>query len=433
MSTSSTQPNVATCPLHEVNTFSAEFRQHPLDFYRRLREAAPAFRDPKNNVVYVSTYDLLMEVLAKPKIFSNRFGAQLRAGAAGGGMSNEELAILAKGWVPKDTMLTADPPLHTRYKKLAGKAFTYKKVIGMNDYCTEIINDLIDAFLAEGRCERKAQFANLLPMYVICDALGFPRADRTRFKEWSDAFTLQLGGVVDLPTRIWCAEKIVEAQHYFVAVCDAKRTTPGEDICSDLVQTDLEEEDGSTRKLDNEELISIIQQILVAGNETTSHTLTTGIFYLLTHPEQKARLEANPSLTANFVEETLRMLTPTNNMWRVVTQDTEVGGVPVKEGDLLLLRFGSANRDDAKFPNGDHFEIGRDNAKEHLAFGAGVHLCLGQQLARKEMQTAFPIVLERLKNMRLVGDPDEFRYVPSILLRGVERLEFEFEFEFDPA
>ena len=431
MSTSSTQPNVATCPLHEVNTFSAEFRQHPLDFYRRLREAAPAFRDPKNNVVYVSTYDLLMEVLAKPKIFSNRFGAQLRAGAAGGGMSNEELAILAKGWVPKDTMLTADPPLHTRDKKLAGKAFTYKKVIGMNDYCTEIINDLIDAFLAEGRCERKAQFADLLPMYVICDALGFPRADRTRFKEWSDAFTLQLGGVVDLPTRIWCAEKIVEAQHYFVAVCDAKRTTPGEDICSDLVQTDLEEEDGSTRKLDNEELISIIQQILVAGNETTSHTLTTGIFYLLTHPEQKARLEANPSLTANFVEETLRMLTPTNNMWRVVTQDTEVGGVPVKEGDLLLLRFGSANRDDAKFPNGDHFEIGRDNAKEHLAFGAGVHLCLGQQLARKEMQTAFPIVLERLKNMRLVGDPDEFRYVPSILLRGVERLDLEFEF--DPA
>lgn len=429
MSTSSTQPNLATCPLHEVDTFSAEFLQHPHPFYRRLREEAAAFRDPKNNVVYVSTYDLLMEVLAKPKVFSNRFGAQLRAGAAGGGMSNEELEILAKGWVPKDTMLTADPPLHTRYKKLAGKAFTYKKVLDMNDYCKEIINDLLDGFVKDGHCEFKAQFANLLPMYVICDALGFPRADRARFKEWSDAFTLQLGGVADLPTRIWCAEKIVEAQHYFVAVCDEKRKNPGEDICSDLVQTDLDEEDGSTRKLDNEELISIIQQILVAGNETTSHTLTTGIFYLLTHPEQKARLDADPSLTANFVEETLRMLTPTNNMWRVVTQDTEVGGVAVKEGDLMLLRFGSANRDDAKFPDGDHFDIGRDNAKEHLAFGAGVHLCLGQQLARKEMQTAFPIVLERLKNLRLVGDPDAFRYVPSILLRGVERLDIEF----DPA
>ncbi len=428
MSVSSQQPDITSCPLHEVDTFSADFLQDPHPFYRRLREEAPAFRDPKNNVVYVSTYDLAMEVLAKPRVFSNKFGAQLRAGAAGGEMSQEELAILAKGWVPKDTMLTADPPEHTRYKKLAGKAFTYRKVIGMNDYVTGIVHDLIDGFIGDGRCEFKTQFANLLPMYVICDALGFPRADRERFKEWSDAFTLQLGGVADMKTRLWCAEKIVEAQHYFVAICDEKRNNPGEDICSDLVQTDLEEE-GGARKLSNEELISIIQQILVAGNETTSHTLTTGIFYLLTHPEQKARLEADPSLTENFVEETLRMLTPTNNMWRVATQDAEVGGVAVKQGDLLLLRFGSANRDDAHFPDGDRFDITRDNAKEHLAFGAGVHLCLGQQLARKEMQTAFPIVLSRLNNMQLVEAPESFSYVPSILLRGVERLDLTF----DPA
>lgn len=429
MTTTSTKPDPATCPLHEVDTFDAEFLQHPHDFYRRLREEAPVFRDPKNNVVYVSTYDLVMAVLAKPKRYSNRFGAQLRAGAAGGEMSQEELAILAKGWVPKDTMLTADPPAHTRYRKLAGKAFTYKKVMGMNDYCTQIVNDLIDQFIGDGRCEFKAQFANLLPMYVICDALGFPREDREKFKQWSDAFTLQLGGVADMPTRLWSAEKIVEAQHYFVAVCDEKRRQPGSDICSDLVQADLEEEDGSTRKLDNEELISIIQQILVAGNETTAHTLTTGIFYLLTHPEQLARLQDDPSLTPNFVEETLRLLTPTNNMWRVATEDSALNGVEVKKGDLLLLRFGSANRDENRFPDGDRFDISRDNAQEHLAFGGGVHLCLGQQLARKEMQTAFPIVLDRLRNLRLSGDPDSFRYVPSILLRGVERLDLEF----DPA
>ncbi len=416
------------CPLHEVDTFSADFLQDPHPFYRRVRNEAPVYRDPKNNVVYVGTYDLVMDVLAKPRIYSNKFGAQLRAGAAGGQMDADELAILARGWVPKDTMLTADPPEHTRYKKLAGKAFTYRKVIGMNAYVSEIVHELIDAFVADGQCEFKAQFANLLPMYVICDALGFPRADRARFKEWSDAFTLQLGGVVDKETRIWCAEKIVEAQHYFVAVCDDKRRNPGEDICSDLVQTDLEEDTGP-RKLSNEELISIIQQILVAGNETTSHTLTTGIYYLLTHPEQKARLAAEPALTENFVEETLRMLTPTNNMWRVAATDAELDGVPIAKGDLLLLRFGSANRDDAHFPAGDEFDIARDNAREHLAFGAGVHLCIGQQLARKELTTAFPIVLERLQGLQLAKDPSEFRYVPSILLRGVERLDVTF----DPA
>ena len=123
------------------------------------------------------------------------------------------------------------------------------------------------------------------------------------------------------------------------------------------------------------------------------------------------------------------MLTPTNNMWRVATEDTEIGGVEVKKNDLLLLRFGSANRDEAKFPDADTFDIERENAKDQLAFGAGVHLCLGQQLARKEMQKAFPMVLARLQNLQLVDPPESFRYVPSILLRGVQKLELTF----DPA
>jgi cytochrome P450 len=127
------------------------------------------------------------------------------------------------------------------------------------------------------------------------------------------------------------------------------------------------------------------------------------------------------------VEETLRFLTPTNNMWRLVTADTELGGVPLKKNDLVLLRYGSGNRDDTHFPQADRFDIARENAKSHLAFGSGIHSCLGAQLARKEIMTAFPILLERLGNIRLAHTGESLRYNPNILLRGVLELHIEFD------
>jgi cytochrome P450 len=139
-----------------------------------------------------------------------------------------------------------------------------------------------------------------------------------------------------------------------------------------------------------------------------------------------AKLEAQPELVPNFVEEALRMLSPTNNMWRVVTQDATIGGVSVKENDLVLVRYGSANRDETKFEHADQFLVDRENAKEHLAFGAGIHHCIGAYLARKEMQMAFPIVLQRLKNPRFAKGLNSFRYSPNILMRGVLELHIEF-------
>ena len=176
-----------------------------------------------------------------------------------------------------------------------------------------------------------------------------------------------------------------------------------------------------------EELLSILQQLLVAGNETTAHTLTAGLYYLLKNPKQMDALKADPSLVDNFVEETLRYLSPTNNMWRVATEDTEIEGVKIKKNELLMVRFGSSNRDDQKFDNPDEFDITRENAKEHMAFGAGIHTCIGSQLARKELQTAFPILLKRLKNIKLDQSQGDLVYLPSVLLRGVLELHIEYE------
>ena len=417
--------DIAHCPLAEINAFDPEILNDPYVYFRRLREEAPVFRDPKTGIVSVSTFDLIMEANRQPLVFSNRFGAALRAGAVNG-MDAEEMAILANGVAPIDTMLTADPPEHTRYRKLAMKAFTHKRVEQMGGIVARITNDLIDGFIADGQCEFKSTFANHLPMTMIADALGAPRADMDRFHRWSDAFVVQLGGVSDRETRLEAARRIVEFQSYFVERIEEKRAKPTEDVISDLVHATLAEE-GDPRGMNHEELLSIIQQLLVAGNETTAHTLTAGLYYLTADPDLRARVMADPELIPGFVEETLRLLTPTNNMWRVVTRDAEIGGFAVKQGEIMLLRFGSANRDEQRFPEADRFIVDRPDARNHLAFGAGIHTCIGAQLARKEMVTAFPIILARLKNPRFAAGRNAFRYDPNILLRGVLELHVEFD------
>lgn len=419
MADTATQIDPMTCPIHEVDTFDAGFLQDPYPFYERTRNEAPVYRHPDTNVVFVATYDLVKHVNTKPRIFSNKFAEQLRSGSTSS-VSQDELEILSQGWIVADTMLTADPPEHSRYRKLAMKAFTYKRVLQMTEYVDDLVHDLIDA-MPENGCEFKTGFANKLPMYVISDALGVPREKFDEFETWSNAFVLMLSGVADKDMRLWGAQKIVEFQKYFVGVIEEKRANPTDDVISDLVHADLADE-GDPRKMTYEELLSILQQLLVAGNETTAHTLTAGIKFLLENPEQMARLKTDPSLTANMVEEVLRYLSPTNNMWRVVTAEDQIGDVPVAPGDLVLLRYGSANRDDCKFSDPDAFDIERENAKDHLAFGAGIHTCLGSQLARKEMITAFPIILDRLSDLQLDRSRGEFTYLPSVLLRGVTNL-----------
>ena len=417
--------DIARCPLADINAFDPEILNDPYLFYSRLRAESPVFRDPKTGIVSVATFDRIMEVNRQPLVFSNRFSEALRAGAVDG-MDSEEAAILADGVPAVDTMLTADPPEHTRYRKLAMKAFSHKRVEQMGDYVAKITHDLIDGFIDEGHCEFKTAFANRLPMTMIADALGVPRADMDRFRRWSDAFVVQLGGVSNRDTRIEAAKRIVEFQRYFLERVEEKRAHPTEDVISDLVHATLSEE-GDPRGLNHQELLSIIQQLLVAGNETTAHSLTAGLYYLTQDAALRARVMADSALIPSFVEETLRLLSPTNNMWRVVTRDAEIGGFPVRKGEVMLLRYGSGNRDADQFTDPDRFDLDRPGARNHLAFGAGIHTCIGAQLARKEMVTAFPIILARLKNPRFATGRNAFRYDPNILLRGVLELHVEFD------
>ncbi len=424
MSDTTTAPDPARCPLHQINAFDPAILQDPYPYFARLRAEAPVWRDPNTNIVSVSTYARIMEVNTQPAVYSNDFSTALRSGSTAA-VDPDEGAIMAKGYPVTNTLLTADPPAHTRYRKLVSKAFTFKRVEGMADYIAKVTNELIDTIADKGACEFKSEFANHLPMTVIADALGVPRSDMETFHLWSDAFVAQLGGISDKPARLDAAQKVVDFQRYFVAKIEEKRANPTDDIISDLVQANLAEE-GDSRHMDYSELLSIMQQLLVAGNETTAHSLTAGLFYLISNPDQYAKLMADPSLVSGFVEETLRMLSPTNNMWRVATRDAELAGIPVRKGDMILLRYGSGNRDGSHFPDADSFDIARDNARTHLAFGAGIHTCIAAPLARKEMNVAFPILLRRLKNLRL-QDGTTIRYSPNILLRGVLELHVAYQ------
>jgi cytochrome P450 len=214
----------------------------------------------------------------------------------------------------------------------------------------------------------------------------------------------------------------VQFQHYFAAKLDERRAAPRDDIISDIVNARLDDE----RPLDTAEALSILQQLLVAGNETTTAAIAEGMLLLMRNPAEIERLRAEPARIPNMVEEVLRLSTPTANMWRVCTRDTELNGMPIAAGTLLQLRYASADRDAALFENPEAFDPGRSNVRQNVAFGHGVHMCIGASLARKEMAVAFRVLLERLRTFELDCNECELEYPPNVLLRGLKRLPIRF-------
>lgn len=413
--------------LERIDATSPENLQNPYPYYDRLRKEAPVFRDPKTGIVSVSTYDLVLEVNKKPKIFSSDFSALLSSGGSGS-FDPEEEAILAKGLERRDTLLTADPPMHTRYKRIAMHALPLKRINAMAPYIAEVTNSLIDPFADAGEVEFKSQFAELLPGIVIADVLGVPREDLPMFQGWVRCAILRLNGNARPEDRADLARSEIAMQDYFRAIMAERRANPGDDVVSDLIAASLPTDDGE-RPLDDSEVYSIIQQIFTAGQEATAHALAYAVAQLLANPAQMAAIMADKTLVPGWVEETARHLSPSHNMWRVVKEDTVLGGVALKAGEPMLLRYGSANRDAAKFADPDKFDVARENVREHIAFGAGVHTCLGMYLARLEMATALPIVLERLPNLRFADPENPFQFAASHILRGMQTLRLKF----DPA
>lgn len=410
------EASILDLPLEQTSPISPDALACPHQYNARLRAEAPVYKCPQTGIVFVSDYDTVRKVAKDHATFSNKFGQAMRP--MGSEVDPEIAAIYAEGYPPVDTMLTEDPPVHRRYRGMVNQAFTARRVSTLQPDIERICHELIDQMLAKDTVDFVTEFAEPVPLTVIAEQLGVSLEDYDLFKSWSDAFVAQLSGLASRDEQIAATKLIVQFQQYFAQRLNERKEDPRDDIISDIVHAQFENE----RPLDMPEMLSILQQLLVAGNETTTSSIAEGVLLMIQHPEQFAKLKANPDLVENLVEEVLRLSTPTANMWRVATEDTEINGVPVSKGGMVQLRYSAANRDPEQYPSADTFDVERENAPSQIAFGYGVHMCIGASLARKEMVVAFKCLLERIDKFELACDVEDLNYPANVLLRGLSGL-----------
>ena len=406
----------------QTNMFAQETLVDPFDHYAAMHAAGTAIQHIEEmNTFVVYSYDLCSEATTKPDVFLNDFASMMRDEA------DEEIqAILAEGWEDVATLLTADHPVHTRNRKLVNLAFSAPRVNAIEADMRAKSIELIEKMAAKGGGDFVEDFAIPLPVAMIAQQIGLDN-DPKQVKDWSDAAVDRFSQMISHERKVECARSFVQYQKYIRSKIDDRRANGGDDLLTDLVEARVE---GET-PLTDPEISSIMQQFMVAGNETTTSSLAGGLLQLIRNPDQMAKAKAaaggrDPKLLTNLVEETLRYETPSAGMWRLVAEDTEFGGVSIPKGAMLQLRYAAANRDPNKFENPDKFDIERKNARAHLAFGKGPHMCVGNMLSRKEMLVAFDELLERLDNFAL-ADEDAITVLPNILLRGVTKLPITFE------
>lgn len=415
--------------LADFNPLDPETLECPYPFYEALHAEAPVHPIPEMGLVVVSTFDLIREVVHDPATYSSAMPTG-PADLPGIGTEPEdaELAELraktARSGAP--TLLAADPPWHARYRSLVNKALSARRVAGMEGYVREIVTDLIDGFIDDGKVDFTSQFADELPMAVIADQIGVPRSDLRDFKKRAD---LAIGGIErTIPPE---EERAVlraglEMQEYFLMRAEERRRDPKDDILTTLATAELETDEGP-RPLNDAEILSILQQLQVAGKETTAHLIGSTMLLFIENPEQLAKVRERPELIGNMTEEALRMESPVRALFRTTTRETTLGGVTLPAKTTLMLIYGAANRDEHEFAEAARFDVERENARNQLAFSAGPHYCIGAALARLEIRVAFEEVLRRMTNFRLDPDHAPPRHEPSYILRGLQELHIRFD------
>jgi cytochrome P450 len=391
---------------------SAEQHENPYPVFARAHAEAPVFFSERFNLWVVTRYSDIWTVLKDPAHFSSAQSTAVSAAPP-----REVQQVLREGYPEVATLVTSDPPAHTRFRSLVNKAFTPRRIAEKEGRIRAIAHELIDGFAADERADFVWQFAYPLPMTVIAGILGVPPADMDRFKRWSDRAVERLSVGLPVERQVECARAIVEFQHYFEERLEERRREPRDDMLTDLVKARIEGQE----PLSMAELLSILQQLLVAGNETTTHMLGSLIVLLLEKPERWQEVRGNAELAARAVEEALRMETPVQGLFRTTTSEVELGGVTLPAGAQLQLLYAAGNRDASEFPHPEAFELKRPNANAHLAFGGGEHFCLGAALARLEGRIALQVLGERLPHLRL--EPGQsFTHVPHFFMRGYEHV-----------
>jgi len=394
-------------PWHGVNfldpTVRERLRRDPYPLLAHLREVAPVHRTPIG-VWQIARHADVLHVLREAPVGVRTSGGLLPGAAQS-----------LPDWGPGEFMLSQDPPRHTRLRGLVSRAFTPRAVERLRTRARALAESKLAAALERGSLDVIGELALAVPSTLICEMLGVPAADRTRFTEWTARATHLLTatiGAQDLDDALVAGRQLAA---YFEDLIAERRKGLRDDLLSQLIRA---EEEGD--RLSEAELRSQSIGLLIAGFETTIGLIGNGVLALLRHPHEQARLRERPGLVARAVEECLRYDGPINLTIRVAHEDFPLGGQTIARDAVLMLLLTSANRDPERFPDPDRFDVERD-PNPHLAFGGGAHLCLGAHLARMEAQEAIGTLVARTSRLELACDPEDLEYGPS-LFRVLARL-----------
>ncbi len=421
---SSTKPPPAACPANghsEIEWPSAETTACPYPFYESLRTSAPVYKYPGRNEYLVSRWAEIVEVARKPEVFSHMIHtadpaiARVRALPPGSRPSSE------RRYTPYG-MASSDPPEHKLKRALGLRLLTKERLRSYEAMVRRHVNELIDGWIYRGSCEWRSEFAELLPAYVIAEALGLPQDDAPMFIRFGQSES-QGARYLDDERVASEVDMYREAAGYCRAALERRVAEPREDLLSELIRAQTEQ-DGV---LDLNYLTIETLTLLLAGNVTTTHMLASAMTLLCQHPETMAQVRAQPRLAATLCDETIRLESPLQWHLRVCKVDTVLGGVEIPAGAMVVVLYGSGNRDEDRFSDPGRFDLERENlVKHHLGFGHGSHRCLGAPLARLEGQVTFEILLARLAHISL-SDSSDLDPVDSVRFRAPKKIMISFE------
>lgn len=400
------------CPIsHDFDAFDGD----NYAYYAKAREQHPVFYSPQIDSYVVTRYEDIYAIEMDTETFSAE-----QALAFVKALTPESINILVSyGYVPTKSMVDEDPPLHTRRRKMLRKGLTPAVQAQMEDYIRELTTMYLDEMVKRGEADLVRDMFFELPALVIFRLMGVPDEDLPRVRKFAKRLAVWGWGNPSDEEQAALCHDIGQYHQYAREHITRLRENPGDDIMSIFVQEMLLPENAD--QYDENYTYTIMLNLLFAGHETSTNALAGAFRALLENRDQWEALVADPSLIPNAVEECLRYY-PSAPQWRrTTTKDTVVGGVPIPANAMIVMALGSGNHDDAKFPEGEKLDIRRANAKEHLAFGVGRHLCLGAPLARLEMQVVFEEVARRLPHIQLVPN-QPWLFSPNILHRGPEHV-----------
>lgn len=389
---------------------TAEYRANPYALYEELRRDKPVYKTllPNGTEVWVvSRYEDVLAGLKDSRLIKDI--SKVRG--------KSFLEMIGIGRMRGKNMLRADPPEHGRLRSLANEAFKPKYVRELRGRIQQIADELIDKVQANGKMEFISEFAFPLPIRVISEMLGVPEKDQDKFRKWSG--DLINSGALSSERPV-ISPDLLQLVQYVRKVVDDHRKNPRADVVTQLIEA---EEKGD--RLSDDEVVSTVVLLLVAGHETTVNLIGNGMLALLLNPEQLEKLKRDPALMKPAIEELLRFVNPVQLVNRYAIEKIRIAGQEIPAGAHLVMAVGAADHDPNCATNPEQLDLAREDAK-HVAFGQGIHYCLGAPLARLEGEIAFATLLNRLPNLRLAVRPESLQWRPAVELRGLAELAVTF-------